>query len=81
MGGSSRADTNDAQNILILCTHCHLVYVEVQREKAHLNGWLVYQMEDPAAVPVKLWDGWFYLAPDGARVPLIEKNRATAQGR
>lgn len=81
MGGSKRRDTNTCCNLLWLCATCHLQVVEVQREKALRNGWLVYQGRDPAAHPVLLWDGWFYLTPDGARVPIIGSARAAPEDR
>lgn len=71
MGGSKIEGTQSPCNGLMLCPACHLGLVEVQREKAYARGWLVHQGSDPAATPVVLWDGTFYLAPDGARVPVI----------
>lgn len=67
-GGSRRPDTNQPQNLLILCgsatTGCH-GDVESQRADSIMHGWACHQIDDPAAVPV-LWHGaWKYLTDTG----------------
>jgi 5-methylcytosine-specific restriction protein A len=81
MGGTSLKASGGPQNLLNLCPPDHLGMVEIEREKSLHNGWLVLQSGDPGAVPVKLWDGWYYLTPDGARVPLISMNREAERDR
>lgn len=51
MGGSSRSDTNDADNGLAVCRVCHNI-VEHRREWSRANGFLVSQAETPGDVPV-----------------------------
>lgn len=57
MGGTRRADSNEPQNLLLLCgtgtTGCH-GRVEASRALAYAAGWLVHQNEDPATVPADL---------------------------
>lgn len=60
MGGSKRADTHQATNLLDVCgqgnaSGCH---GEIEkRGNAYDEGWLVRQGQDPAAIPVRLWHG------------------------
>jgi hypothetical protein len=67
MGGSSRPSINYPGNLLHLCPFCH-VQVEGNRTPAILSGWLVTEPRIPADTPVKLWDGWFLLDDNGARI-------------
>lgn len=71
MGGSKDPVSESACNYLMLCRTCHLVGVELNRQDSLAKGWLVRQGHDPSSVAVKLWDGWFYLTPDGERVEVI----------
>lgn len=65
MGGSKRGDTGGPENALYLHQGCH-EKVERDRKKSYINGWLVPQVHSPAAVAVKLWNGWHQLNPDGS---------------
>lgn len=53
----------DMANLVLLCgsgtTGCHSD-VEHDRNQARDDGWLVYETEDPAAVPILTWRGWLY---------------------
>lgn len=64
MGGSQLPDTNQPQNLLILCARCH-TDVESLRTVAYEGGWLVRQHEDPATVPVLILAQLRLLTPDG----------------
>lgn len=66
MGGTRRAESNQPQNLLALCTGCH-VHVESHRSESLAKGWLVLQREDPATVAVLVEHGsrWVYLTEDG----------------
>lgn len=74
MGGTSRPEINSPANLLLLCGDattpggCH-EYVESNRARAYLNGWLVRASADPAEVPVLLeGDDWYRLTDNG---PLV----------
>ena len=67
MGGTRRTDTAGAANALLLHPNCH-EWVERNRATALQLGFLVTQQHDPATVPVRLWDGWRLLAPDGGYI-------------
>lgn len=58
MGGTRRADSNEPQNLLLLCgtgtTGCH-GRVEANRSASLGLGWLLRQDQDPAGVPVNVW--------------------------
>jgi hypothetical protein len=60
MGGTRRADTHTAANLLLVCgsgvTGCH-AYAESHRELAYERGWLVRQGDDPARTPLVLHSG------------------------
>jgi hypothetical protein len=58
---------NSPSNRLYLCPWCH-TDVESDRDLSYLSGWLVHRGDDPAKVPVKLWDGWFVLNRHGGKV-------------
>ena len=55
MGGTRRPDTNQPQNLIILCgsatTGCHF-FAESNRTAARENGWAVKSSTDPLTVPV-----------------------------
>lgn len=55
MGGSRRPDTNQPQNLILLCgsatTGCH-GYVEAEREIARGCGWAIGQSENPLLIAV-----------------------------
>ena len=67
MGGTRRTDTAGAANALLLHPSCH-EWVERNRAAALDQGFLVTQQHDPAAIPVRLWNGWCLLTPDGGYI-------------
>ena len=72
MGGSRSVDTNQPQNLVLLCLACHQ-WTEQNRERALLLGLLVRQGGDPATAPLFLRDGRLvYLTLDG-RYELITR--------
>ena len=74
MGGTNRKETASAANGLYVHLKCHMD-IESNRTAALDNGWLVPQVAEPKDVPVKLWNGWFLLTPEGS----IDPVRATDQ--
>ena len=70
MGGSTRNSTESPANYLITCVSDHLELIEMERSKALDKGWLVTQGMDPEEIPVKLWDGWYYLLDNGKRLEI-----------
>ncbi|MFG1846710.1 HNH endonuclease [Micromonospora carbonacea] len=69
-GGTTRSDTNQAHNLIVLCgsatTGCHH-HVERHRAEAREFGWAIRQADDPAAMPVlHAAHGWVLLTVDGA---------------
>ncbi len=64
-GGSRRADTNTAPNLILLCLSCH-ARIESYRSWAYEHGLLLRQHCDPTIVPVKLCGGWVLLTPEGS---------------
>ncbi len=69
MGGTKKLNSNSASNLLVLCgsgiTGCH-GWIESNRAESYEKGYLVsYQEESSHMVPIKLYDGWFYLNNDG----------------
>lgn len=74
MGGSKRAGVHSAANLLDVCGHgnttgCH-GHIERHRGQALANGWLLREGQDPAAVPVTLWNGRRVLLGESYRVVL-----------
>lgn len=65
MGGTSLHGVGGPDNGLYLHPRCH-DRVESNRASAYLMGWLVAKQDDPAEVPVRLWDGWHLLNRDGS---------------
>lgn len=67
MGGSRDPRVNGPANLLWLCgtgtTRCH-GWIESHRDAAREAGWLLRDGQDPAAVPVLLWDGRRVLLDD-----------------
>lgn len=64
MGGSKHDEVKGScANGLWVHPFCHDT-IEMNRLYALSMGWLVKQGDDPAAAPVKLWDGWWLLAED-----------------
>lgn len=80
MGGSKRAEIHAAEGLLQVCgqgntSGCH-GWIESNRTAAKERGWLVDRGQDPADVPVVLWngdrvllDGASYRAPRTDDVP------------
>jgi 5-methylcytosine-specific restriction endonuclease McrA len=64
MGGTSRADSGNTANALLLHPSCH-EWVERNRAAAYDMGYLVDQQSDPCGTRVKLWDGWVILTDTG----------------
>ena len=83
MGGTKRKDSGSAANGLYVHLKCHMD-IESNRSRAFDNGWLVSQFAEPKDIPVKLWNGWFMLDPDGSlnQVTEIEEviNSESIQG-
>jgi len=69
-GGSSRPDTNQLTNLLLLCGSatttdgCH-ARIESQRTMARGYGWLLRQHQDPAAEPVLVRGALVWLTSTG----------------
>ena len=72
MGGTSLPSVGGPDNALLLHPRCH-ERIESNRASAYLMGWLVSKQDDPANVPVRLWDGWFLLGRDGSLIPTSPK--------
>lgn len=71
-GGTVRPDTNEPQNLILLCGSatspggCHLA-VESSKKAARPHGWAIWLNEDPAEVPVNhAVHGWVLLTDDGS---------------
>lgn len=70
MGGTSNPDINLPSNLLLLCHACHR-YIELYRNEADANGWLVERHMPPAAMrPTAVAvrhakHGWVYLDDEG----------------
>jgi 5-methylcytosine-specific restriction protein A len=71
MGGSKDPVVGSAANCVYLHPGCHQ-NIESYREKGRGLGFLVRQTQDPQEVPVKRWDGWVLLGPDGSVTPVDE---------
>lgn len=72
MGGSRRPDTNEPQNLILLCGSatspggCHL-RVEQRHPADAGSGWAIKQAENPLHVPVLHWQrGLVFLLADGS---------------
>lgn len=68
MGGSKSEQSGSISNGLFIHPKCH-AQIESNRQKASSLGYLIYQIDDPENVPVKLWYGWHYLNNDGSVTP------------
>ena len=67
-GGSSNADLGSPANALLLHVLCH-ARVEKDRSRSYSMGWLVHAWDNPAEIPVRLFNGWFMLTVEGECVP------------
>jgi hypothetical protein len=68
-GGSRRADTNQASNLVLLCRGCHR-HIEEHPAEAFATGFRVPQGHDPAVVPLTYRDGTPVLLDDHGHVHL-----------
>lgn len=68
MGGSRDPLINAPSNIVLLCGSgtegCH-GWIESHRAEAHIDGLLVYRIDDPAEIPVQLRYGLVFLDDEG----------------
>lgn len=72
MGGSTDPMTGHVTNGLLLCPTCH-VKIESHRDWALDRGFLVHQGQNPATVPVRLWNSFdVYLLLDGTYGRVVE---------
>ena len=60
-GGTRDAAINDLSNLVLLCQADHH-YVEMNREWAYEQGWLVRSWADPAYQPVRIQGSWIRLS-------------------
>lgn len=63
-GGSRRADTNTAPNLILLCLRCHM-WVESNRSASYEAGLLLHMNVNPETVPVRLFIGTVFLTSQG----------------
>lgn len=73
MGGTSNKRIHDPSNLLAVCgwgntSGCH-GDIHGTADYAKAMGWIVsrFTPHSPAEVPVRLWDGMFWLDDDGTR--------------
>jgi len=64
MGGSKVSVVGSAANGVLLHPKCH-THIELNRNEARDNGWLVQQSFDPTVVPFKRFNGWVTFSEDG----------------
>lgn len=79
MGGTHRAETNYASNLMALCgsgtTGCH-GYLESHRSEAIEYGFIVPQYETPNKVSVKTYlHGWIFLNDDASFTTTLGPSR------
>jgi 5-methylcytosine-specific restriction protein A len=77
LGGSRRADTNRASNLLHLCAEHHAA-VESLRTRAYALGMLLRDGADPAAAPVFRRGAWVLLDDDGSATITAPPERSAA---
>lgn len=63
--GGKREDWSDLSQWNLLCPLCHLGHVEKLPREAAVEGWKVPRGEVAKLWPVRLWQGWAYLTPEG----------------
>ena len=77
MGGTRNPRIHDAQNLIFACglgntSGCH---GDIHGNPAYSKamGWIVSRFSpyEPEQVPVRLWDGMFWLNPDGTRTRAV----------
>lgn len=69
---SPKDKVHNIENLIVLCgsgtTGCH-GWVHAHPDESYRNGWLVMSVFDPADMPVRYYDGFFYyLNERGTRV-------------
>lgn len=65
MGGTRRRWVNQPANLVLLCIRCHQ-WVELHRELATEQGWLVPEGYGPQAIPIQTIHGPIWLDDKGA---------------
>jgi len=68
MGGSRRQETRSAANGVYVHPRCH-AEIESRRKRSAALGFLVGVGRSTEEAPIRLWDGWWLLLPDGSRQP------------
>ena len=63
--GGKREDWGDLSQWNLLCAPCHLTFVERNPRDATRDGWKVPAGLRTTIAPVKTWQGWAFLTPDG----------------
>jgi len=69
MGGTRKREASSLSNALYVHADCH-ARIESNRKRAAHLGWLVGWGRQIESAEVRLWDGWFYLTPEGTRLPV-----------
>lgn len=64
MGGTSDPAANNPANLVAICSPCH-VTIELSRDDALVDGWLVHNSQDPAEIPVRYRGRFVQLTGDG----------------
>lgn len=64
LGGTRNPDINSPANLISLCAECHH-YIEINRVKSRLAGWLVSHWDDPKEIPISTPSGLVWLTDDG----------------
>lgn len=64
MGGTRRRWVNQPANLVLLCARCHQ-WVELHRELAVEEGWLIPEGFGPEAIPIKTIHGSIWLDNEG----------------
>lgn len=76
MGGTRDPKANSPANLVLLCGSattpdgCH-TGVERFRESAITTGYIVSRSADPELIPIKMASGWWFLRPDGTKLPTV----------
>jgi len=72
MGGGG-GQAHALSNVILLHATCHLTHVELKRDRAYQNGWLLQQWQDPQDSPMMYrLDGWVLLK-DSGEIAALEK--------
>lgn len=64
MGGTRRGWINQPANLVLLCWRCHQ-WVELHRERAVADGWLLPEGYGPEAIPIQSIHGPIWLDNEG----------------